>query len=250
MTDQHWFEKLADHMGEAYERYSFTKGTEQEVDALISMLGMRPGQRVLDVGCGTGRHSLALAERGFDVVGVDVSRTFIEIAARRAPENARFEVADAADLPFDAEFDAVISLCQGAFGLAGGAGAADVLPARELDEGILSGLARAVKPGGLVAVSAFSAYFQMRFLEDADTFDADHGVNHERTEVMNADGTALPADLWTSCFTPRELRLLARVVGLEPVAVHGVTPGEYAERPPSVDRPEFLLLARRPTQRR
>ncbi len=55
-------------------------GTEQEVDFLVDALGLESGMRVLDVGCGPGRHSLALARRGFDVVGVDHSAEFVRLA--------------------------------------------------------------------------------------------------------------------------------------------------------------------------
>ena len=233
-------------MGPAYHRYSFTKGTEQEVDALIEMLELAPKARILDVGCGPGRHSISLAKRGFDVVGVDISEIFVDEARSHDLSNARFEVGDARSMAFDSEFDAVISLCQGAFGLSGGDGAPAELPTRELDEAILEGVARSLKPGGKAAVSAFSSYFQVRYLEDSDTFDPGSGVNHELTEVRNEDGEAIPADLWTTCFTPREVRLLARIVGLMPLAVYGVTPGEYGPRPPALDRPEILLLAQRP----
>ena len=58
----HWFEAMADHLGEAYLRYSFTKGTDQEVAFLIETLALQPGMRVLDVGCGPGRHAHALAK--------------------------------------------------------------------------------------------------------------------------------------------------------------------------------------------
>jgi hypothetical protein len=112
---------------------------------------------------------------------------------------------------------------------------------------VLAGIARALKPGGVAAVSAFSAYFQLRWLEDADTFDAEAGVNHERTAVRGEQGDEVPADLWTTCFTPRELRLLAERSGLAVRAVWSVTTGAYAPDPPTIDSAEFLLVAERPT---
>jgi SAM-dependent methyltransferase len=238
----HWFEPVADHLGGAYLRYSFTRGTEQEVGFLVEALGLGPGQRVLDVGCGPGRHAHSLARRGIEVVGVDISQRFVDLAAAGAPPGAAFVRADARTLAYDAEFDAAISLCQGAFGLAGGPGA----PLDE-DGAVLAGIDRALRPGGRAAVSAFSAYFQVRWLEDADDFDADAGVNHERTEVRDEAGAAVAAELWTTCFTPRELRLLAAAAGLAVEAVWSVTPGAYARQAPTIATPEFLLLARRPT---
>jgi hypothetical protein len=111
---------------------------------------------------------------------------------------------------------------------------------------VRAGIARALRPGGVTAVSAFSAYFLVGWLEDLDTFDAAAGVNHERTEGRDADGAATAADLWTTCFTPRELRLLAAQAGLRVRAIWSVTPGAYAEAPPSIESPEFLMVAERP----
>ena len=236
----HWFEPVADHLGDAYLRYSFTKGTEQEVDFLVEELGLAPGMRLLDVGCGPGRHAHAFAERGLEVVGVDISQRFVDLATRDAPPGATFRRADARALDLDDEFDAAISLCQGAFGLAGGPGAP-----LDGDGDVLAGIARALRPGGRAAVSAFSAYFQVRWLEETDSFDAEAGVNHERTEVRDEAGAPVPADLWTTCFTPRELRLLAAASGLVVDAIWSVTPGAYARDRPTVDSPEFLLVAQR-----
>jgi SAM-dependent methyltransferase len=238
---RHWFEDVADHLGGAYLRYSFTKGTEQEVDFLVDCLAVERGARVLDVGCGPGRHAHALGRRGFEVVGVDISERFVALARENAPAGAavRFERVDARALEFDSEFDAVISLCQGAFGLSAGGGVATLDP----DRAVLDGMARALRPGGRLALSAFSAYSQVRFLGEADSFDAERGVNHEHTAVRNEDGVEVPADLWTTCFTPRELRLMAEAAGLRPDHVWSVTPGDYAPRPPDLDHPEFLLLA-------
>lgn len=246
----HWFEPLAEHLGEAYLRYSFTKGTVDEVDGILAMTGLAPGSRVLDVGCGPGRHSLELARRGHRVHGVDISPRFVELAAAAAVDeglDATFAVADARELGLAGEFDLALSLCQGAFGLTAGPGAdREALPRMELDEPVLAGMATAVRPGGTVVVSAFSAYFQVRFEDDRDRFDADLGVNEEPTVLRSPDGEQREATLWTTCYTPRELRLLARAVGLEPVAVHGVTPGRYRPGPAGTDQPEFLLIARSP----
>jgi SAM-dependent methyltransferase len=239
-TQQHWFERVAEHLGPGYLRYSFTKGTEQEVGFLVEVLGLEPGARVLDVGCGPGRHARALAGRGIEVVGVDISQRFVDLAATGAPTGATFVRADARDLRFDAEFDAVISLCQGAFGLSGGPGAP-----LDGDGEVLAGIARALRPGGRAAVSAFSAYFQLRYLEDGDAFDADAGVNHERTSVRDEHGVEAEVDLWTTCFTPRELRLLAGAAGLHVDAIWSVTPGAYRRDPPRIDAPELLLVADR-----
>ncbi len=237
----HWFEPVADHLGAAYLRYSFTKGTDQEVGFLLEVLGLEPGQRVLDVGCGPGRHAHALARLGLEVVGVDISQRFVDLATEGAPPGATFRRADARSLDLQEEFDAAISLCQGAFGLTGGPGAP-----LDGDGAVLDGMSRALRPGGRLAVSAFSAYFQLRYLEDRDRFDASAGVNHERTQVLDDGGAVAEVDLWTTCFTPRELRLLAAASGLEVEHIWSVAPGAYRRDEPTIEAPELLLVARRP----
>lgn len=252
---RHWFEDIADHMGPAYLRYSFTKGTEQEVDFLVEVLGLRPGMTVLDVGCGPGRHAVALAKRGIGVIGVDISDRFIGVALEVADFEGvsglvEFHRGDARSMVGDDRFDgrdvdAAVSLCQGAFGLGGPPDARD--PQNLAPDGaVLAGIRAALAPGGRCSVSAFSSYFQVRWLEDRDAFDAASAVNHERTEIMDAEGDAVEADLWTTCYTPRELRLLAEREGLEVEDVWSVTPGGYERTTPNLDSHEYLLVARRP----
>ncbi len=239
----HWFEKLADHMGEAYLNYAFTKGTEQEVEFLISTLDLQPGMTLLDVGCGPGRHAHAFAERGINVHGIDISQTFIDIAAERAPCGASFERVDARKMSYDQQYDVVISLCQGAFGLAGNPSLPVI--STDPDGEILCRMAEALVPGGKIAMTAFSSYFQMRYLEEGDTFFAAQGVNNEKAQIRNASGEQIEEELWTSCFTPRELRLLAERAGLSILSMWSVTPGKYREAPLSINEPEILVIAER-----
>ncbi len=235
-----WFNEIAAFLGPAYLKNAFTKGTEQEVDFLVGALDLRPGMRVLDVGCGPGRHAIALAGRGIEVHGVDLSPEFIAIARKAAGDlPATFEVLDVRDLAFQHEFDAAICLCQGGFGLLGG----------EEDEAIVVKIAHAVRPGGGVAVSAFSSYFALRWIEDGDEFDPANGVNHEIATLKNADGEEIERDLWTTCFTARELRLIGRAAGLVDIRISGVSPASFGAGPVTLRNPELLLLARAPTDR-
>lgn len=243
-----WFDEIAAFLGPAYwapgtgRVQAFTTGTAQEVDFLVEVLSLRPGARVLDAGCGPGRHALEFARRGFEVVGVDHSPDFVAQARGYAASSgldgrAEFVRADVRHLAYVQEFDAVVCLCQGGFGLLGGGD----------DEGrALASLAAALRPGGRLALSAFNAYFAVRDLGPGEDFDAATGVLHERTTLRGPTGDEKDVELWTTCFTPRELVLLARACGLEVEAIHGVEPGGYARRPPSVDRSEHLLVARRP----
>ena len=230
----HWFEPIAEHLGSAYLRYSFTKGTTQEIDFVVEALGLKAGDRVLDVGCGPGRHSHELARRGLVVHGIDISQRFIDLASQDAPPGASFERLDARSLPFSEEFDAAICLCEGAFGL---------LATDDENQAVLSGIATALKPSGMLALSAFSSYFAVKYHESA-AFDASTGVNHERTEVRNEDGEAVEVDLWTTCFTPRELRLMCAGAGFDVPAIWSVEPGRYEATPPTIETPEFLVIAR------
>jgi len=239
-----WFNDVAAFLGPAYwapdttRVMSFTTGTVQEVDFLVDALELEPGARVLDAGCGPGRHTLELGRRGIRAVGVDASPEFVALARSAAGDlPVEFVEADIRTLAYDREFDAVICLCQGGFGLLGGGDGEHVAFRR---------LAAALMPGGRLALTAFSSYFVVRHLEPGETFDADLGVNHETTEIRDPEGRERSFDLWTTCFTPRELRLIAAQAGLAVDAVYGVHPGKYARTPPSVDAPEHLLLARRP----
>ena len=238
--DAHWFESVARYLGDSYLKYSFTKGTKQEIDFLVEALPLVGGDRVIDIGCGPGRHCNELAIRGYKAFGIDISETFIEQASASAVEGASFRRLDARllqdKIELHGKFDVAICLCQGAFG---------VMLDDSDDLDVLRGAAAVLRPGGLLALSAFNSYFSIRHHTDAQ-FDVDRGVSHERTVLRNPAGEEMETDLWTGCYTPRELRMACSIVGLEVVRIYGVEPGKYGLIEPSVDLPEYLLVARKP----
>jgi hypothetical protein len=93
--------------------------------------------------------------------------------------------------------------------------------------------------------TAFNAYLQAANLLDGNDFDAERGVHREATEVRDSGGAAAGVDLWTTCFTPRELRLLCSTVGLTVESLGAAEPGDWSPRPPDTESPEFLVIASR-----
>ncbi len=85
---------------------------EREWPLLREVLESAPARRVLDLGCGTGEHARFLAEKGFEVVGVDRSEPLIEEARRDAGDGVRFVAADLAALDRTTDPD----LADGSFG--------------------------------------------------------------------------------------------------------------------------------------
>lgn len=75
---------------------------------LLVLLNAKPGERILDVGCGTGQLTSEITQFGAEVVGIDSSPDMIATARKNFPQ-VRFEVADVTALPFENEFDVVLS---------------------------------------------------------------------------------------------------------------------------------------------
>ena len=90
----------------------------QEAEQMLSLIeqSVKPEKsaRILDLGCGSGRHSLSLAKRGYtELTGIDLSPTLLEVAKQTAQEeglNIRFEQCDMRNIPTDWHFDIVVNL--------------------------------------------------------------------------------------------------------------------------------------------
>ena len=98
---------------------SWIEDTKRQTDFLIEKLELKGGEKILDLACGFGRHSLELARRGFDVTGVDITPDYIKYASEQAEKeklSARFICSDIRDISFENEFDAVLNMADGAVG--------------------------------------------------------------------------------------------------------------------------------------
>ena len=121
---------------------SWTEDTENQVDFIIKTLELTGKERILDLACGYGRHSLAFARRGFYVTGVDITKAYIDDATKTAKEqslNAAFIHTDIRDVAYKGEFDVVLNLADGAIGY---------LEDNAENLKIFDAIAAALKPGG------------------------------------------------------------------------------------------------------
>jgi cyclopropane fatty-acyl-phospholipid synthase-like methyltransferase len=113
----------------------------READAIVRMLQLEPGRNVLDLACGFGRHSVLLAQKGFRVTGYDLSDSFLK-RAREMADSLKIQLdlkqGDMREVPFEAEFDAVINMFT-AFGF---------FESEDEDLRVLKGVHKALKPGG------------------------------------------------------------------------------------------------------
>ena len=98
MENMPWYELLFTNYANTYEKEPFTKGTIQEVDFIEKELAYDKSKKILDMGCGTGRHSIELTSRGYQVDGVDLSTNMLAKAKEKAASqglNINFQQGDA-----------------------------------------------------------------------------------------------------------------------------------------------------------
>nr|HMS57161.1 methyltransferase domain-containing protein [Fimbriimonadaceae bacterium] len=84
MSSERMWQSFFDSHAPHYEENVFTKNTRFEVDFLVELFDLLPGSHLLDMGCGTGRHAIEFAKRGFKVTGVDLSEGMLAVARKNA----------------------------------------------------------------------------------------------------------------------------------------------------------------------
>ena len=200
---------------------------------------------VLDVGCGSGRHAVELAVRGYDVTGLDISAGMLEEARKKADDagvRIRWIHGDAKKFAFDNSFDGLICLCEGAFGLLGSED--DPI---EQPLSILRCVFRALKSSAKCLFTVLNGYALARRYQDADVQKGIF-VPEDLTEISecNPSDTEPGSTLRERGFMPTELKMLFSTAGMEVEAIWGGTAGNWGKRVIEMDEIEIMVLAHKP----
>ena len=152
---QKWYEKLFENYGLNYDNESFAQGTSGECDFIEKEIAYDKQTRILDIGCGTGRHSIELTRRGYKVTGIDLSDSLLKRANEKALEQnlkIDFRQHDARELPFSEDYDLAIMICEGAFPL---------METDEMNYQILQNAAKALKKNGVLIFTTLNGLFPL-----------------------------------------------------------------------------------------
>lgn len=155
MEKKQWYEELFENYGQKYDNESFTQGTIGECDFIEQETGFKKSQKIIDVGCGTGRHSIELAKRGYSVTGIDLSKSMVARAKEKAMQGSlqvEFLNLDARNLPFNNQFDLAIMLCEGGFPL---------MESDEMNFEILQNVTKSLKNPGKFIFTTLNGLFPL-----------------------------------------------------------------------------------------
>jgi SAM-dependent methyltransferase len=244
-----WYETLFENYGLTYDGEVFTRGTTGECDFIEKEAGYDRRIKILDIGCGTGRHSIELTKRGYSVTGVDLSESQLERARQKAGEQKlviKFLMHDARLLPFNKEFDLAIMLCEGAFPL---------METDEMNYQILESAARALKDNGKLIFTTLNGLFPLfhsvkDFIDNAQaadkeeidgftrqstdpspvdmTFDLMTFRDHNITTIADDDGNLKELDCNERYYVPSEITWLLKSLNFGKIDIFGAKLGAFS----------------------
>jgi len=254
-----WYEELFTNYAETYDRECFVQGTEGECDFIETEIGSDRRRRILDIGCGAGRHAIELSRRGYSVVGVDLSETQLAKARAKATEAGtavRFERMDARELIFAAEFDLTIMLCEGAFPL---------MESDEMNYSILQGAARALKPKGKFIFTTLNGLYPLLHIEPQTQESPSPGASDGGSRIIrksfdlmtfrDRNTYSIPDDAGNTrelaCderyYVPSEITWLLKSLGFINIGIFGAKLGALSRNDRlTPDDFEMLVIAERP----
>jgi len=202
--------------------------TQREVDAIIRFLNLEPKDKVLDLCCGQGRHSLELSRRGYQVVGYDLSETLLEESRKLAKEESlsvEFVKGDMRELPFAGEFAGIFNYYT-AFGY---------FESDQDNQAVLNAAAKALKPAGRFLLDypclegRMKNWMKQEFFEYADGTIMLHNIKHNvfqqtiENDVLyiTKDNHRHRTGFTLRHYYGRELQQCFEKAGLKVVSAHG-----------------------------
>jgi len=248
-----WYEELFENYGMKYDNENFVQGTIGECDFIEKEIGHDKATRILDIGCGTGRHSIELAKRGYTVVGIDLSESLLTRAKEKASERKLqivFQKHDARNLPFLHEFDLIIMICEGAFPL---------METDEMNFQILQNAANALRPKGKLIFTTLNGLFPLfhsvKDFLDSNTkegnakcaclsFDLMTFREHNITNVEDDHGSKKELHCNERYYVPSEIAWLLKTLNFKTVDIYGAKLGAFSRNDKlSTDDFEMLVIA-------
>jgi SAM-dependent methyltransferase len=236
-----------------YDKESFAQGTRGECDFIEQEIGHNKKTKILDIGCGTGRHAIELTQRGYTVVGIDLSESLLQRAKAKAAAlklQIDFQKQDARSLPFSHEFDLAIMLCEGAFPL---------METDEMNFQILQNAANALKPNGKLIFTTLNGLFPLfhsvKEFHNAETKkgNATYGQNtfdlmtfreHSVTCVEDDLGKKKELECNERYYVPSEITWLLKTLHFKTVDIFGAKLGAFSRADTlTIDDFEMLVVA-------
>jgi 2-polyprenyl-3-methyl-5-hydroxy-6-metoxy-1,4-benzoquinol methylase len=232
-----WYEELFEDYGVQYDQEVFTQGTVGECNFIEEEIGKNRTLKILDIGCGTGRHSIELTKRGYHVTGIDLSDSQLEKAREKAAmQNLKivFHKQDARNLPFKDEFDVAIMLCEGSFPL---------METDEMNHQILVNAGKSLRPGGKLIFTTLNGLFPLfhsvkEFLARAsepgnavysqNSFDLMTFRDHNITEVVDDNGNTKQLVCNERYYVPSEITWLLKTAGFIKIEIFGAKLGAFS----------------------